>query len=122
LALNLMHRSYSGLFHQLDVHQAAPPGFLLLQKFALDVLGPSPYVLRLLPLVGSIAALGLFYPVARRLVDKSTALLGLSLFAILDPLLVYAGTNKPYSIDVFVTLALYAVLLAVSDRLDMRGA
>ena len=122
LALNLMHRSYSGLFHELDVHQAAPPGFLVLQKLAIDVLGPSPYVLRLLPLIASIAALALFYPVAKRLVDRSTALLALSLFAILDPLLVYAGTNKPYSIDVLVALALYAVLHAVSDRLDARGA
>lgn len=122
LALNLMHRSYSGLFQQLDVNQAAPPGFLLLQKLAIDVLGPSPYVLRLLPLIAGIAALVLFYPVVKRLVDRRTALVGLGLFAILDPLLVYAGTNKPYSIDVLVTLGLFAVLLALPDRLGMRGS
>jgi Dolichyl-phosphate-mannose-protein mannosyltransferase len=122
LALNLMHRSYSGLFQQLDVNQAAPPGFLLLQKLAIDVLGPSPYVLRLLPLTGGIAALLLFYPVAKRLVNRRTALVGLGLFAISDPLLVYAGTNKPYSIDVLVALGLFAVLLALPDRLGMRGS
>jgi hypothetical protein len=122
LALNLMHRSYSGLFHQLDVNQAAPPGFLLLQKLAIDVLGQSPYVLRLFPLTCGIAALLLFFPVAKRLVDRRTALVGLGLFSISDPLLVYAGTNKPYSIDVFVTLGLFAVLLALPDRLGMPGS
>jgi 4-amino-4-deoxy-L-arabinose transferase-like glycosyltransferase len=120
LALNLMHRSYTGLFHQLDVNQAAPPGFLLLQKLAIHVFGPSPYALRLFPLAGGIGALLLFYPIAKRLVDRRTALVGLSLFAISDPLIVYAGTNKPYSIDVVVTLVLYAVLLALPEQLGMR--
>ena len=122
LALNLMHRSYSGLFHQLDVNQAAPPGFLLVQKLAIDVLGPSPYVLRLFPLLGSLGALLLFFPVASRLVERRTALVGLSLFAISDPLLTYAGTNKPYSTDVLATLGLYAILLVLPNPLGLRGS
>jgi hypothetical protein len=122
LALNLMHRSYAGLFHQLDVNQAAPPGFLLMQKLVIDALGPSPYVLRFLPLVGGIVALLIFFPVAKRLVDTRTAIVALALFTISDPLLTYAGTNKPYSIDVAAALVLYAVFVALLDRPGIRGS
>jgi hypothetical protein len=87
LALNLMHRSYGELFQQLDVNQAAPPGFLLVQKFAINAFGPGPYILRLFPLVGGVAALLLFYPVSRRFVGRRAALVGLGLFAISEPLL-----------------------------------
>jgi hypothetical protein len=122
LALNLMHRSYSGLFGQLDVNQAAPAGFLVLQKLAITTLDPSPHVLRLLPLVAGIAAMVLFYPVARRLVGMRVAILALALFAVSDPLMTYAATNKQYSIDVAVTLALYAVVLALRDQVGTREA
>src|SRR5206468_2823825 len=39
LALNLMHRPYAGVFGHLDVNQAAPPGFLLVQKIAIEAFG-----------------------------------------------------------------------------------
>jgi len=120
LALNLMNRSFSGLFGELSVNQAAPGGFLVLQKLAIDVFGPSPYALRLLPFVAAIAALILVYPVTRRLLGGRVAILALILFAISDPLLMYAATNKQYSVDVAATLALYAVVLALAERVGGR--
>jgi 4-amino-4-deoxy-L-arabinose transferase-like glycosyltransferase len=120
LALNLINRSFSHLFGELSVNQAAPGGFLVLQKLAIDVFGPSPFALRLLPFVAAIVALVLFYPVTRRLLSRRVALLALGLFAISDPLLMYAATNKQYSVDVVATLALYAVVLALGDRFGGR--
>jgi Dolichyl-phosphate-mannose-protein mannosyltransferase len=116
LALNLMHRSYAGLFHRLDFNQAAPPGFLLLQKTAVEAFGTSTYALRLLPLlVGSVGFL-LVYPVTARIAGRQAAVIALALFAVSDPLVSYAVTNKQYSFDVGVTVALFAVMLEVRRR------
>jgi len=113
LALNLMNRSVPDLFNQpLDALQAAPAGFLVLQKLAITVFGPGPHALRLVPLAAALAALTLLYPVAKRFVGTRAAVLALALFAISDPLITYAATNKQYSVDVAVALALYAVVLA----------
>jgi Dolichyl-phosphate-mannose-protein mannosyltransferase len=122
LALNLMHRSYSGLFGELDFNQAAPAGFLVLQKLLISALGPDPYVLRLLPFAAGVGAVVLFYPVARRLVGRRGAILAFALFTVSDPLVTYAATNKQYSIDVAVSLALYAVVLALPERFGWRQA
>jgi Dolichyl-phosphate-mannose-protein mannosyltransferase len=120
LALNLMHRSYAGVLERLDFNQAAPPGFLLLQKLAIDVFGASTYSLRLLPFLAGAAASLLVYPVAARIAGRPAALVALALFAVSGPLVSYASTNKQYSVDVAVTLGLYAVMLAVWQRLDAR--
>ena len=120
LSLNLISRSYSGLFDQLDFNQAAPPGFLLIQKLAFVSLGPSEYAFRAFLLLSSLVSLILFYVVARNLFDKKTGLLALILFTISEPLLFYAATNKPYSIDVAVALTLYAAMLYSEERLGAR--
>jgi hypothetical protein len=111
LALNLMHRSYGEVIGRLDFNQAAPPGFLVLQKLVIDAFGPSPYSLRLLPLLASLAACLLFYSIVASVASQWAALAALALFAISAPLVSYAATNKQYSIDVAVVLALYATTL-----------
>jgi hypothetical protein len=113
LALNIVHRSYSDLFGELDFNQAAPAGFLMLQKFLVQAVGNSPYSLRLIPLLAGVAALLLIYPVAKAFVGRRPALVALALFAISGPLVAYASVNKQYSIDVAVTLALYALAVAL---------
>jgi hypothetical protein len=120
LALNLMHRSYSGLLGRLDFNQAAPAGFLALQKLTVDSLGPTPYALRLIPLVAGIVSSVLIYPVAARIVGRRAAIIALALFAVSDPLMSFAATNKQYSIDVAVALGLYAVALSLPDRTTLR--
>jgi hypothetical protein len=120
LALNLMHRSYSGLFNRLDFNQEAPPAFLLLQKLAVDAFGPSPYGLRLLPFLAGAAACLLVYPLAKHTAGRPAAIVALALFAVSDPLLSYASTNKQYSVDVLVALALYTVAVAVRNRFRNR--
>jgi hypothetical protein len=118
LALNLMSHSYGGLFGTLDFNQAAPLGFLYVQKVVIGVFGSSDHALRLFPLVGAIAAALLFHPVMSRFVGKRAAYLALVLFAFSGLLLTYAATSKQYSTDVATTLALYGVVLRTGDDPD----
>jgi hypothetical protein len=120
LALNLMHRSYSDVLGRLDFNQAAPAGFLLLQKVVVNSLGATPYALRLVPLTAGILSSFLIYPVATRFVGRRAAIIALAFFAVSDPLMSFAATNKQYSVDVGVALALYAVALALPT--GVRGA
>jgi Dolichyl-phosphate-mannose-protein mannosyltransferase len=120
LALNVLHRSYAGLFHQLDFNQAAPVGFLFVEKLAIGGLGSSEYAFRLFPLVSAIVAALLFYPVASKFIGRQAALLALILFTVSGVLLFYGATSKPYSTDVAVALALYAAIFLVGDNAGRR--
>src|SRR5262245_65033312 len=61
LAANIIDRSMAGLLRPLDYDQGAPIGFLLLEKLAVQALGPSEYALRLIPFFFGSIALILFY-------------------------------------------------------------
>jgi len=93
LALNIIERSYMDLLKPLDYFQAAPVGFLIIQKYAANVLGATEYALRLFPLVAGIIALFFFYHVAKRILTKEAIPVALILFAVGDHL-VYGERNR----------------------------
>ena len=66
LARNIADRSWLELLEPLRHQQAAPPGFLLLEKLSVSVLGVGEPALRLAPLLASCAALPAFRALARR--------------------------------------------------------
>lgn len=108
VTLNITGRAlYELLFQPLDHNQGAPPGFLLIQKLAVQALGVNEYALRVFPLVCGIASLFLFYAVAKAYVRPAAVLVGLSLFAIVDPLVYYSSETKQYSSDVALALLLF---------------
>ncbi|MCG8347258.1 MAG: hypothetical protein MI924_05695, partial [Chloroflexales bacterium] len=72
IALNITNRSFAELLQPLDYDQAAPLGFLLIERLAVKVLGNSEYALRLWPLVGGIASLFLFYRLSQALLRTPT--------------------------------------------------
>jgi hypothetical protein len=104
LAVNLTSRSYSHLFGTLDFEQGAPVGFLLLEKFAISTFGDSERVFRLFPLLAGIASLFVFWRVAVRFLDRSSAMLALAFFAVMEPFVYYSSETKQYSFDVLMTL------------------
>ncbi len=106
LALNIVARSYGELAQPLDYDQGAPLGFLLLTRLAVSLFGPGEYALRLIPLLAGLAALPLFYAVAKRSLQPNAVPLALALFVLSSPLIYYASEVKQYSSDVAVTLAL----------------
>src|SRR5215216_4006504 len=97
LALNVTNRSFAGLFLPLDYNQAAPVGFLLLERMAVVAFGDSEYALRLVPFLASIAALFLFYAVARRVLSGWAATAALLFFAVTNQVVYYSTQVKQYS-------------------------
>lgn len=115
LSINIMSRSFRGLLETLNYTQAAPIGFLETQKAITEFFGDSEYAFRLFPLIASILALGLMFRVTSTLLNGPTALLALVFFALLDPLIAYGSTAKPYGIDVAAVLLLYVAYLSVPE-------
>ncbi|MEZ4218083.1 MAG: hypothetical protein R3E88_16475 [Myxococcota bacterium] len=121
LALNLWKRGALALAAPLDYGQAAPPGFLWLERALLVALGPGELVLRALPLAASLAAIPAFAALARRALAPRDARIALFLFATCEPLVFYASELKPYALDVLVGIALLALSLDAL-RARARGA
>jgi hypothetical protein len=114
LALNLVDRPLPRLLAPLDYRQVAPPGWLLLQKAIVWLLGEGEHALRLLPLLGSLAALPLSWHVARRVLPAGAGpALVLGLVGTGVPFVFFAAQVKPYATDVAVALGLLALALAV---------
>jgi hypothetical protein len=111
LSLNILNRSYSGLLHQLDFGQGAPPLFLFGEKASVQLFGDSEYSLRALPFIAGIGSVLLFIPFARKFLpaDDTVQLIAVALFGSSTILLLYSATVKPYSLDVVVTLGLYLI-------------
>ena len=116
LALNISQRSFAGLLQPLDYGQAAPVGFLLLEKLFVTMFGNTDYVLRLVPLLCGVASIILFRELALRYVGQRAALIALAMFAISDTLIYYASELKPYSSDVTMTLALLLIATVIYDE------
>lgn len=116
VALNIINRSYAELLQPLDYNQGAPFGFLVIEKFIVQVFGDSEYSLRLLPFISGIAALFLFYWVARRLSNWSTTVIALALFALCDRAIYYSAEVKQYSSDVAIALILYLLITEIEAK------
>lgn len=114
LAINIVDRSYGELLKPLDYNQAAPPLFLWLEKFAVQLLGNNEYALRLFPLVSGIIALGLFYKLAVRFTSGIATSIAIALFATLKYTVYYSAEAKPYASDLMVALILFLLLRANS--------
>jgi hypothetical protein len=120
LAINVLDRSPAGLLEGLDFAQGAPLGFLVFVKLSASALGPAEWALRLVPLLAGLAALPLFYVVARRLLPPMGALVGLVLFASADGLIYYSSEFKQYSLDVAVAVGLLALLVTIAPAESWR--
>jgi len=108
MALNVMHRSLPGFLQPLSLDQAAPPLFLMIEKFFISTLGTNDYALRLFPLLCGCLALPIFFKVSKTFLNFNASLLALALVSFSAPLIYYSSEVKPYSTDLFVTLILYA--------------
>lgn len=119
LSLNVIHRSFGGLFRPLDYDQGAPVGFLLIQKLAVTLFGSGEFVLRFWPTLVSILALPLFYRLCRLLLNCRGALIALAVLAMSANNSFYWADAKQYSTDVFVTVGL--LLCAAEAFKDSSG-
>lgn len=112
LALNIVNRSYVELLQPLDYDQAAPIGFLTIEKFSVQLFGNTEYALRLFPFLCAIASLFGFYQLAKTCLERQAVPLAMSLFVSLEYLVYYASEVKQYSTDVAVAVGLSWMMLS----------
>ncbi len=113
LALNIVQRTYSELLKPLDYIQAAPLGFLILQKFATAIFGTHEYALRIFPLIAGIISLFLFYEIAKKAINEKALPIALILFAVGDHLIYFSSEVKQYSSDVAITLLILLLTINI---------
>lgn len=111
LAVNLVNRNFLGLTQLLDYHQAAPVGFLFIEKLLIVIFGNHDYVLSLFPLFTGCLAVYLIYKLARTSFG-TFGLFAVLMFSISWWLVVYSSILKQYISDTMVVLAL--VYLAIN--------
>jgi len=110
LAVNIVDRSFVGLTQKLAFHQAAPLGFLFIEKLSIILLGNTEYSLRLFPLFSGILAVYLMYRIARENFGV-TGIFSVLMFAVNSWLVFYSSELKQYGSDV--TIALLLVYLSI---------
>ncbi len=113
VGLSIRERSFSELAKPLDWNQAAPIGFLWVEKLACNVLGDDRARLRLFPLISGLAALLLANAWFRGVMKPWDSELAMGLFAIQPRLIEFAAELKPYSADVAAALCVLLIDLRV---------
>ena len=116
IALNIIDRSPLEFLQPLDFNQAAPFGFMLLEKFVFYQFGKSEYALRAIPLLASVGSLVAFYLLARRLLKPFPMLLALALFSLSPFAIYYASELKHYSLDTLVAILLLLMMTHVKEH------
>jgi hypothetical protein len=109
LAFNIIHRGFFGLFKQLDRDQAAPIGFLMVQRLVVDLMGSGEKALRLFPLVASILALVLFWELCRRILTPRAGVIAVAILSLSAKQYFYASQTKQYSTDVLMAVGMLLV-------------
>lgn len=106
LCLNFLGRDLVGMLEPLEHGQVAPPLFLMAQWCSHQVLGGSEWSMRLLPQLASLGSVGLFWLLARTVLPRRPALWGTALLAVSIWPVSMGSLIKPYSGDLFWSLAL----------------
>lgn len=112
VALNVLQKSYAGLLGPLDWQEAAPPGFLALEKLVVEWLGRSEYALRLVPLLAGLAGLVCFAALARATCSsEAAAFWAVLLMTASDKLIAQANETKPFTLDLLCAVLLCQLAL-----------
>jgi len=120
LALNLIGRSAGGLTHTLDFDQAAPLGFLWIERAMVCLFGPGEMALRLLPFVFGCASVILLARLATMLLPPLEAIAVVGFFGFSQALIGSAIQVKPYSLDALATIVLVSVFLPLTRNSASR--
>ena len=123
VARNILDRPLGRLLAEpLAYDQVAPAGFLLGEKLVVLALGGGERALRLLPLGAGIAALGLFYALAGRVLRGWGWPVAVALFALAVPLVRDGTQVKQYSLDVVAMIVVLTAAVGWRVRRTMASA
>jgi hypothetical protein len=122
LAATFVNRSFIHQLWTLEYRQAAPLGFLFLERALITLVGNRDYIIKLIPLVAGIASVPLMYAVAKRYCKGIAPLVAVGLFSLSPNLIYMSSVVKQYSSDVLVTLLLLFVAAKyIVDDKDPRS-
>ena len=116
IVLNIVDHPASHMLGPLDYNQAAPPAFMWIERAAAVTWGFGEYSLRLFPLVAGLTALGLFAPLAWRVLPGAAAVLAVGWFAFAEKLVGYCAEVKQYSSDALVAVVLLLAAVGTGAR------
>lgn len=111
LCANLISRNYFQLLEPLQYHQVSPVFFLWIQLTVVKIFGYHEFSLRMFPFLCSLASLGLYYHVAKRLLSGYALVIAIGIFTVAYPNIRYAAEAKQYSSDLLVGLIFLAIIL-----------
>jgi len=114
--LNVRDRSFGELTGALWLSQAAPIGWLWLQRAAVLAFGTDDRVVRALPVLAGIATLWTAWWMARRAFTPWAGAIFIALCAVSQWMTFYALEVKPYSSDAFAAILLLAVAIWAADE------
>ena len=123
LVLNVIQKPLVGLLGPLDAIvcpadtgtlQACPYFFLVLTKFLISLWGPSPEVLRILPLFSSFVFIGGAAVWLKRNMDLAVGLVCLALISFSGFLIRYATEYKQYGMELTVTTLLLMLFVSIA--------
>ena len=120
LANNIVGRGYGELLEKLDNDQAAPPGFLWIERLSTQLFGQNEYALRAVPLLAGVAVLPLLWWLARRHLGDVAAAGAVTFLALTPAAIRYSTEVKQYSSDAFVVLAVVACACVAAEELTRR--
>ena len=121
LSTHFIDRGYLALLQPMHYTQVAPALFLWWQLTVVKLFGYTEYTLRLTPFLCGLGSLLLFRHVAGRLLRGTTLVVAVGMFAVSYPLTRYAAEAKPYGCDVFLALAMLAMVIEWIRRPESRG-
>jgi len=117
LAINIRDRDFMALLQPLSDNQAAPIGFLYLEKLMITIFGNHDYILRIFPLVSFIISIILVYFLSLKLLKKRMpSLFASAIFSTSYVLIRYSDEVKQYSSDMMFTLIIFYLTL----KLDLQ--
>ena len=106
VAVNFFERSYLDLIQPLEYGQIGPLFWVWAEKACFDLLGASPYALRLPAFLAGVGTTLLMLRLMRRALPPTPALLAFAIFAASYYPLRHAAELKPYSIDLLFAVAM----------------
>ncbi len=125
VALNLFQKNYIELFSPLNYGIVCPPFFLVLSKFFLNISGQvydlynRDLVLKLIPILSSIAALPLFAILCNKIFkNKLFTITALSILVLNSGIIDYSQEFKQYSFEMLFTVILLIIFYSIDLKKD----
>ncbi|UOG75855.1 glycosyltransferase family 39 protein [Hymenobacter tibetensis] len=121
LNVNLIKMNFIDLLTKpMDYQQKAPLGYLWMTKLSVLLFGKGERALRLSSLVGGIASILLFVPVARFFLKPWSVIIAVGILAFGEPFVYYTTEAKQYGIELLASVLALYLFVKFQHRLEVK--